>query len=97
MLGIQVRPVTVEVLAYFLYLIPMVIFVLKSPRPRLRAAPGSRAAGEVERRSGGSVPTPRAGVSKLVAAVAFSACGSSGSNVASGGISKAAARSTSRW
>jgi high-affinity iron transporter len=34
MLGIQVRPVTVEVLAYLVYLIPMALFVLKPARPR---------------------------------------------------------------
>lgn len=44
-LGIQVQPVTVEVLAYFAYLVPMLALVLAPPRPRPRsAAPAAVAA-----------------------------------------------------
>jgi high-affinity iron transporter len=41
MLGIQVRPVTVEVLGYLLYLIPMSLFVLEPPRSRHAGGTGT--------------------------------------------------------
>jgi FTR1 family protein len=78
MLGIQPRPVTVEVLAYLLYLIPMSLFVLRPPRPRRADGSSDRessAPRDTERRSVGT--RTAVGASALIAVAALSGCGSS--------------------
>ncbi len=81
MLGIQPRPVRIEVVAYLLYLIPMSIFVLRPPRPR-------RDRGTSSEKRAGARPSRGAatavGTSALVAVVALSGCGSSGSKAGDG-------------
>jgi high-affinity iron transporter len=87
MLGVQVRPVVVEVLGWLVYALPMSLFVLWPARPRRSGGVGGSSGGErvAERRSVGARTAVT--VTALVAVLALAGCGSSpsadgeGSNV----------------
>lgn len=83
MLGIQVRPVTIEVVGYLVYLIPMSLFVLRParpPRPRRAGGTGGSPSGTraAEQRPVGARTATT--ISALVAVVALAGCGSSSSS-----------------
>jgi high-affinity iron transporter len=91
MLGIQVRPVTIEVLAYLVYVVPMSLFVLRPARPRRAGGTGgspSRARAVDHRPVGARAAI---GTSALVAVVALAGCGSSASKSGAGSHAKTVA------
>ena len=91
MLGVQVRPVVVEVLGWLVYAVPMSLFVLW---PKPRPARGSRSGGGRRVEVDARVRTPAAtraaiGASAMAALVVLGGCGSSasgGSGAAKGSV-----------
>ncbi len=81
MLGVQVRPVTVEVLTYLVYLIPMAVFVLWPSRRRPVDRTGGSRIETTRVPTRDSVPTRTAvTVSAMAAVIAVAGCGSSASS-----------------
>jgi high-affinity iron transporter len=78
MLGVQVRPVTVEVLTYLAYVIPMVMFVLWPARRRPADRSGGTRVETTRVAQRNPVPTRTAvSVTAMVAIIAAAGCGSS--------------------
>ena len=79
MLGIQVRPVSVEVLGYLVYLIPMSLFVLRPARPKRAGGTGGLPSEKRSPQRRTVATRTASGVTALVAVAALAGCGSSGS------------------